>query len=101
MGLPFYGRGWGDTTTSQAYTYTQLDRIFNQFNVTDIKRENGIPTFEYTVPVKVKAYYDDEYSLSARMEMYRTMGVNSVGFWRLGQEIPAVWQYIKLENNEK
>jgi spore germination protein YaaH len=96
MGLPLYGRGWGDTTTSQAYVYTQIERIFNQYNP-DTKRENGIPTFEYTVPVKVKAYYDDEYSLSARMEMYRNMGVASIGFWRLGQETPAVWQYIKLE----
>jgi spore germination protein YaaH len=96
MGLPFYGRGWGDTTTSQAYVYTQIERIVNQNNITDIKRENGIPTFEFTVPVKVTAYYDDEYSLSARMEMYRNMGIASVGFWRLGQETPAVWQYIKL-----
>jgi hypothetical protein len=98
MGLPFYGRGWGDTITSQAYLYTGIERIINQNNITDIKREDGIPTFEYTVPVKVKAYYDDEYSLSARMEMYRNMGVTSIGFWRLGQETPAVWNYIKLTN---
>jgi spore germination protein YaaH len=97
MGLPFYGRGWGDTATSQAYMYTGVERLINQNNVTDIKRDNGIPTFEYTVPVKVKVYYDDAYSLSARMEMYRSMGVSSIGFWRLGQETPAVWQYIKLE----
>jgi hypothetical protein len=96
MGLPFYGRGWGNTTTSQAYLYTGIERIINQNSVTDIKRESGIPTFEYTVPVKVTVYYDDEYSLSARMEMYRNMGVASIGFWRLGQETPAVWQYIKL-----
>jgi hypothetical protein len=98
MGLPFYGRGWGNTTTSQAYLYTGIERIINQNNVTDINREDGIPTFEYTVPVKVKVYYDDEYSLSARMEMYRTMGVASIGFWRLGQETSAVWNYIKIPN---
>jgi spore germination protein YaaH len=97
MGLPFYGRGWGNTTTSQAYVYTGIERIMNENNVTDVKRENGIPTFDYTVPVKVKVYYDDEYSLSARMEMYRTMGVTSIGFWRLGQETPVVWNYLKVQ----
>jgi spore germination protein YaaH len=101
MGIPFYGRAWGDTTTSQAYMYAGIERIYNQYNAGEINRENGIPTFEYTVPVKVTVYYDDEYSLSVRMEMYRTLGVASIGFWRLGQETPAVWQYIKLMSNEK
>jgi len=97
MGLPFYGRAWGSPNPSQAYVYTGIERIINENNVTAIRRENGIPVFEYKTPVSVKVYYDDEYSLSARMEMYRDMGVASIGFWRLGQETPAVWQYIKLE----
>jgi len=97
MGLPFYGRAWGSPNPSQAYLYTGIERIINENHVADIRRENGIPMFEYKIPVSVKVYYDDEYSLSARMEMYRTMGIASIGFWRLGQETPAVWQYIKLE----
>ena len=101
MGLPFYGRAWGSPNPSQAYVYTGIERIMNENDVTEIRRENGIPVFEYKIPVSVKVYYDDEYSLSARMEMYRTMGVASIGFWRLGQETPAVWQYIKLEKPER
>ena len=96
MGLPFYGRAWGSPNPSQAHVYTGIERIINENQVTDIRRENGIPTFEYKIPVSVKVYYDDEYSLSARMEMYRTMGVPAIGFWRLGQETPAVWDYIQL-----
>jgi len=97
MGLPFYGRAWGSPNPSQAYLYTGIERIINENNVADIKRDNGIPTFEYEIPVNVKVYYEDEYSLSARMEMYREMGIASIGFWRLGQETPAVWQYIKVK----
>jgi hypothetical protein len=97
MGLPFYGRAWGSPNPSQAYLYTGIERIINENDVAEIRRENGIPVFEYKVPVSVKVYYDDEYSLSARMEMYRAMGIAAIGFWRLGQETPAVWQYIKLE----
>jgi hypothetical protein len=98
MGLPFYGRAWVSPSHSGAYVYTGIERIINENNVSNIKRENGIPTFEYTAPVKVTTYYDDEYSLSSRMEMYRNMGVTSIGFWRLGQETPAVWNYLKLTN---
>jgi spore germination protein YaaH len=96
MGIPFYGRAWGHANPSQAHVYTGIERVINENNVKEIRRENGIPTFDYQIPISVKVYYDDEYSLSARMEMYRAMGVASIGFWRLGQETPAVWKQIKL-----
>ena len=96
MGLPFYGRAWGNANPSQALVYTGIERVINENNVKEIRRENGIPTFDYQIPISVKVYYDDEYSLSARMEMYRAMGIASIGFWRLGQETPAVWKQIKL-----
>jgi len=97
MGLPFYGRAWGSPNHSQAHVYTGIERIIKENNVVEIRRENGIPVFDYKVPVSVKVYYEDEFSLSARMEMYREMGIGAIGFWRLGQETPAVWPYIKLE----
>jgi spore germination protein YaaH len=31
------------------------------------------------------------------MEMYKNSGVKNIGFWRLGQEETAVWEYIKTE----
>jgi spore germination protein YaaH len=96
MGLPFYGRAWGDVNPSQAHVYTGIERLINEHKITEVRRENGIPIFEYKIPVSVKVYYDDEYSLSARMEMYRALGVTAIGFWRLGQETPAVWDIIKL-----
>jgi len=96
MGLPLYGRAWGRPNHSMAYIYTSIERVIKENNVKDIRRENGIPVFEYTPTISVKVYYDDEYSLSARMEMYRTMGVAAIGFWRLGQETQAVWPLIKL-----
>jgi spore germination protein YaaH len=98
MGIPFYGRAWGHTNPSRALVYTGVENVINENQVSEIRRENGIPTFDYEIPVSVKVYYEDDYSLSARMEMYRSMGVASVGFWRLGQETPAVWSVIKLES---
>jgi spore germination protein YaaH len=31
------------------------------------------------------------------MEMYKALGVAAIGFWRLGQETPAVWNILRLE----
>jgi len=96
MGIPFYGRGWAKPNHSQAYIYTSVERVIKENNVKNIRHENGIPAFDYNATVSVKVYFEDEYSLSARMEMYRSMGVKAIGFWRLGQETPAVWPYLKL-----
>jgi spore germination protein YaaH len=96
MGIPFYGRAWGDQSTSRALVYSTTERIMKERDVTEIRRENGIPVFDYDVSVSVKVYYEDEYSLAARMDMYKSIGVKSAGFWRLGQETIAVWRLIQL-----
>jgi len=97
MGLPFYGRAWGDYTPSRALIYTTTEKIIDEHSVKEIRRENGIPVFEYNRNVSIIVYYEDAYSICARMEMYKAMGIASIGFWRLGQETPDVWDYIKLE----
>jgi spore germination protein YaaH len=108
MGLPFYGRAWGDLNghtwsefnPSRAYIYAGIERIKRENAVTIVNRVNGIPTFTYktqiSVPATVTVYYDDEYSLSSRMEIYRKQGVKSIGFWRIGQETPLVWSLITV-----
>jgi spore germination protein YaaH len=100
MGLPFYGRAWGNINPSRAYLYSGIETVQSENGVSEIFRENGIPTFNYDVTVSVKVYYEDDYSLSARMEMYRGMGVRAIGFWRIGQEIPTVWSLIRVEDNQ-
>lgn len=97
MGLPFYGRAWGDHNPSRALIYSTTEKLIEEQKITNIRRENSIPAFDYNVNVSVKLYYDDEYSLSARMEMYKAMGVRAIGFWRLGQETPKVWNILKLQ----
>ena len=97
MGLPFYGRAWGDSNPSVAYTYPSIQNLIRDKNVTEIRRENGIPTFDYQITVSVKVYYEDLYSLSARMEMYKSINVNKIGFWRIGQENTDVWRILRLD----
>jgi hypothetical protein len=99
MGLPFYGRAWGDYSPSRALVYTTIEGIIKEHNVTRITRENGIPVFRYNRDVSIVVYFEDEYSLSARMEMYKSMNVRSIGFWRVGQETLEVWKILKLSAN--
>jgi spore germination protein YaaH len=96
MGIPFYGRAWGNPSPSRAYVFSSIERIKQENKVTEIYRENGVPTFTYEIPVTVKVYYEDDYSLSTRFELYRGLGVKSIGFWRLGQENPAIWRLLNL-----
>ncbi|MDR0409266.1 MAG: glycoside hydrolase [Spirochaetaceae bacterium] len=96
MGMPFYGRGWGDKSTSRALIHSTTEGLKRDHEVRDFRRVNGIPAFSYDVVVNVTVYYEDEYSLAARMQMYRGLGVQNAGFWRLGQETPTIWQLIKL-----
>ncbi|MDR0624490.1 MAG: glycoside hydrolase [Treponema sp.] len=97
MGIPFYGRAWGNINPARAYIYSGIEAILNENSIAEIRRENGIPTFDYEIPVAVTVYYEDVYSLSVRMDMYKALGVRAIGFWRLGQETPAVWNVLRLE----
>jgi spore germination protein YaaH len=77
--------------------FSGVENIINENQIEKINRENGVPFFEYELPVTVKVFYDDAYSLSLRMEMYRSMGIASIGFWRIGQETRSVWNILRLE----
>jgi hypothetical protein len=96
MGLPFYGRAWIDPSPAKAYTYPQIETLLSENDVQEIRREEGIPNFEYESSVVVRGYYEDAASLAARLRMYRDMDVRAVGFWRLGQESPGVWDALRL-----
>jgi spore germination protein YaaH len=97
MGIPFYGRSWADQNHNRALIYPTTEKLIDTHNVKEIRRENGIPTFDFVANVAVKVYYEDEYSISARMEMYKSMKINAIGFWRIGQETPKVWEIIQIE----
>jgi spore germination protein YaaH len=98
MGLPFYGRTWGDVNAFRAFFYSGIERLRRENNVAAVERENSIPTFQYQIPLTVTVYYEDAYSLAARLAMYRAMGVRRAGFWSLGQETPAIWRLLALED---
>ena len=96
MGLPFYGRSWGSINANKAYIYSTIEEIIKEQKIKEIERENGIPFFEYESHLSITVYFEDNYSLSARLEMYKKLGVMATGFWRLGQESQSFWSIMEL-----
>ena len=96
MGLPFYGRTWGDENTFRAFQFAGISRIIREQGVSHIARENEIPTFTYEIPITVSVYFEDVHSLAVRLNAYERMGVRHAGFWCLGQEDPRIWEMISV-----
>ncbi len=97
MGIPFYGRTWGDYSTNRAFLNSGIERIKRDNGVTEVERLDGVPYFSFEIPVTITTFYEDNVSLSIRMEMYKSMGIKSIGFWCLGQESPTFWNYLRLK----
>jgi len=96
MGMPFYGRAWVNQNHARALIFDGVENVIREHNVTEIRRSHGVPNFTYDVTVTVTLYYNDAYSLTSFMQMYKSMGVTKVGFWRIGQETRDVWNFIRL-----
>ena len=99
MGVPFYGRTWASEKTSQGWYFAGINRIINQYDSEKVEYVNGIPTAEINMKVNVTAWFEDVFSVVAKLRMYKSAGVRAVAFWRIGQEDPAVWDWIKLKED--
>jgi len=95
MGLPFYGRAWGETNPAGAYKFSSLARLMQEKQLQHGRTAEGIPTFTFNETINYTVYFDDSHSLHRRAVTYSDTGVRKIGFWRLGQEDPDIWKMIK------
>ena len=96
MGIPFYGRFWAAQATEGAYYFSRLNRMMVANGVEEITYENDIPKVQYTTQVDVTGYFNDAWSDVTLMRMYQAAGVKKIGFWRVGQEDPEFWNWLKI-----
>jgi spore germination protein YaaH len=97
MGIPFYGRAWADMHLSKAYTYSSLASLIAGKKIPVIGRNNEIPFFQYSETVNVRVFFEDSHSILSRTKMYQNESVRNISFWKLGQEDPEVWKYLKIQ----
>ena len=86
--------------TSGAYYFSRLNRMMVAAGVEEITYENDIPKVQYTTQVDVTGYFNDAYSDVALLRMYEQAGVKKIGFWRVGQEDPEFWNWLKVSKNK-
>lgn len=97
MGLPFYGRTWASSSHAGAWYFSGAQRIMKENNVTTVTYENDIPKFTYKATIEVTGYFNDAYSVLNICRIYKDANVKKIGFWRIGQEDPAIWDWIKIK----
>lgn len=99
LGLPFYGRTWANTNLAKAWYNSGINRIINENKVSNIKRDvfSKILSFKFKTDVEITGYFDDAVSLYEKMKAYDSLGINKIGFWRLGHEDPDFWKLLKVD----
>ena len=96
MGIPFYGRTWASETTAGAWYFSGANRIMTEHQVSEVTYDEDIPTFKYTAQVDITGYFNDTYSCLELCRLYENEGIRKMGFWRVGQEDPEFWKWIKI-----
>jgi spore germination protein len=97
MGIPFYGRSWQDKKTERAYRYSMIKDVLEK-NGQNIRTGKGTcPNFEYDEKVKVTVYFENISSLMKKAALYRSIGVQGIGFWRIGQNPKDLWNFLLID----
>ena len=97
MGLPFYGRTWASETTAGAWYFSGANRIMTEHGVENVEYDKEIPTFKYTAQVEVTGYFNDISSVLAIARAYQAVGIQKMGWWRIGMEDPEFWQWVNIK----
>ena len=99
MGLPFYGRSWADERPAKAWYWEGVNRAFKEYGSGKVIYDNTVPTFEGSMKVKMKFWFEDLFSTVAKLRLYAGYDVNNFAFWRVGQEDPRIWDWITIDND--
>lgn len=96
MGIPFYGRTWTEKNHAGAWKYSSQQKIFHENKIKNLQYKDDIPTVSYKATVKVTGYFNDIHSFNALANLYLNKGITNLGYWRIGQEDPKIWDSIKI-----
>ena len=98
LGLPFYGRTWSNNNLAKAWYNSGINRILRENKVSSVKRadDSKILSFKFKTNVEITGYFDDAVSLYEKCRLYDSLGIDKIGFWRLGHEDADFWKTVKI-----
>lgn len=98
MGISLYGRTWLYAPyRGQAWYESGIERIKRENGIKEVKRDKyDTPHFSFKETATITGWYDDIKSLRTKMQMYKDIGIDRIGFWRIGFEEPALWKEIRI-----
>jgi spore germination protein YaaH len=95
MGLPLYGREWGDKGNSRSIRSSQVEALLNRDDaVIEYSLDEGFKVM-YDENMGTTLYYDDIKATRQKLTMYSDYTAG-VGFWRLGMENENLWSIIRV-----
>jgi spore germination protein len=97
IGLPFYGRVWQIEEVARAVTHPQAADLAARTS-SEIRRDPAkTHSFRFREEVTAECWFEDAATTRAKLEIALRRGFRNIGFWRLGQEDPQVWEAIGRE----
>ncbi len=95
MGLPLYGREWGDRGYSRSLRWNQVNELMERDDaVIEYSLEEGFKVM-FNENLKSTLYFDDIKATRQKLTMYSDYTAG-VGFWRLGMENEGLWSIIRV-----
>lgn len=96
-GVPLYGYDWDGSSKAEGVTFTQVQSLVKKYNpkiVWDSRAKTNY--FSYRDDsTSHTVWYEDNRSVSAKLNLFNNMGLNNTAFWRLGGEDPRVWTTLR------
>lgn len=97
MGLPLYGRVWQKEDIARALKYPETLQLWERNRPLLKRLHDGTPFFSFKQQINAIVYYEDLRSLTNKLSLYHQMGIQGVGFWRIGQGPAALWEQLGVE----
>ena len=104
LGIPFYGRLWKENQTGRGLYYPQIQEIINKYKPKikwDKKAETPYAEFIDENNLKNVLYFENEKSLSKKIDLVLKYNLAGIAIWRLDGEPEKFWKIIELKLKPK
>jgi len=104
LGIPFYGRWWVGNSQGRGIYYPELQKVIAKYNLRkkwDGKAKSPYFRFKDENGVENVIYFEDEKSLSEKIELVKKYNLAGIAIWRLDGEPDEFWKIIEIKLRSK